>query len=58
MKSEPNSRPFGAAQGASSLTGPHAPGSYERDEGLDEDLIDVIAVVVAIVLVTMIALAC
>ena len=58
MKSEQNSRPVGAAHGAGSLTAPHAPGSYESGEGLDEDLIDVIAVVVAIVLVTMIALAC
>jgi hypothetical protein len=58
MKSEQNSRPVGAAHGTGSLIAPHAPGPYERDEGLDEDLIDVIAVVVAIVLVTMIALAC
>jgi len=61
MKSEQNTRAVGAvgaARGAGSFTAPQAPGPYDRDGGLDEDLVDVVAVVVAIVLVTMIALAC
>ena len=58
MKNEQSPRGSGADAGPSPLTAPHAPGLYDGDSGLDDDVIDIIAVVVAIVLVTMIALAC
>jgi hypothetical protein len=58
MKSEQNPRASGADAGPSPVAAPHAPVLYDRDSGLDEDVIDVVAVVMAIVLVTLIALAC
>jgi hypothetical protein len=58
MKSEQNSRAVGAGRGAGSLIAPQGPGPYDRDSGINEDLVDLVAVVVAIALVTMIALAC
>ena len=37
---------------------PNAPGLYDGEKGLNDDVIDIVAVVVAIVIVTLIALAC
>ncbi len=58
MKSDQSSRAGGATPGPGLFAARRASRLYDDDKGLDDDVIDIVAVVVAIVLVTMIALAC